>query len=972
MPRRRPASALLAPPQFSQLSDPRLRPNADHRASAELCAAARTCVIAMRCARAGGHPLKPTTEAQHAKNERSARTTRRLQPRLSPLDALEATLRTALDSCAHVERGQSAREIFASCALPEAFVHALRALAAAARASPEAYFELTHDAPRERLPAVAQRISASLEAVLVRLRKFCALNFVATRLAAEQPDIIRLLLQCMRSAPAVFHHAVILAETLLAVSPSVYDLAANLDLTDFYSLISTLSPIDLSHLCRVLSHVVFEPDTGIAEPLRILSPSELVASRKVCYWFNTSPLDRNHAVLVRSKLFINRLVSLLRLPTLAHDQLSIVLDVPGLSEEEGHGEGGLVEHPNPAFAAGGSLVIDGIMMEIHPEMEEGERDAETDVSLHHDNSGDVAGLMSLISEAADDWDALSRLVAQQSTLREENRRLHTFHQSIFAHDLLSTALLGLHHDGDEIVIDSIESDHGMIPPQYKLLDLASNQMDVMIILCSVLGGNRSADAQAMLTRSGLASALSDMCARLKWDRDPPPVPIHGDECGCSTDAALKVHFLRLVSCFGEGDASACKRIFFSEHELDLVDSKDSSRILENVEPIRLFGDGASGSCSAASDGVSKSQRITERFQNFSSSFDFDLDSSSPVAIDVRYLGGSVNAGAGHIHVPREDHVDQAMSPGRLGGAPFQNPRTSATASLETGFPDIDMGLASRLVEIIVRYPHSKHIFCVSSSLESVIRGCSSHTKLLLARRGLLPALIHVITSTDCGAVSSESSLQAQFDLLGELIKHNRDLFNLMNRDCLYFRGIGKVFALASKNLVDSNVFVRSMFLSLQRFGEEDGLALKYGVKDHAFYDHDDCKFFEYLENNATRLLLDLLYVVDVFSHENICCLNTALLFLFAGPRDIIELLNEMEWLSTDDGSCGLRARAEVGRSPLPVIIRVRELVEFWREFYVYRPLDVSNLETSSAISFEGWSQGIDEIESAVRACEESS
>jgi hypothetical protein len=97
-----------------------------------------------------------------------------------------------------------------------------------------------------------------------------------------------------------------------------------------------------------------------------------------------------------------------------------------------------------------------------------------------------------------------------------------------------------------------------------------------------------------------------------------------------------------------------------------------------------------------------------------------------------------------------------------------------------------------------------------------------------------------------------------------------------------------------------------------------------------------------------------------------------LLFLFAGPRDIIELLNEMEWLSTDDGSCGLRARAEFGRSPLPVITRVRELVEFWRKFYIYRPLDVSNLEASSAISFQQWSQGIDEIESALRSCEESS
>jgi Protein of unknown function (DUF3689) len=194
----------------------------------------------------------------------------------------------------------------------------------------------------------------------------------------------------------------------------------------------------------------------------------------------------------------------------------------------------------------------------------------------------------------------------------------------------------------------------------------------------------------------------------------------------------------------------------------------------------------------------------------------------------------------------------------------------------------------------------------------------------------------------------------------------------MNSDPRFSEPLSKVFAVASKHLVDSNVFVRSVFLSLQLFAEEDKLAFIVGNKFYVPYNNDDCILFAYLQDNATRLLLDLLYVVDVFSHENICCLNTALLFLFASPRGTANLLAEMEWLSNDDGSCGLRPGAEIGKSPLPVIHRVRMLIEFWREFYIYRPLNVANLEASSAMSFERWWKGISDIDVALYECDSSS
>jgi hypothetical protein len=315
---------------------------------------------------------------------------------------------TAVELPACTEACREALLAATSSGHPEAYVIALRALMAISSATPQAFEAITLETPPENDGAICNRLAPSIKVILVHLRKLFVLQFVAARIATEQPDLIRLLVQCMRSIPAVFHHAVIVAEILLVLLPSVYDLSANLDLSDIYEMMNSLSLIDLSHLCRVLCHVVFEPDQGLGDPVRILTPSELLALRMARHALEPSPIDRNHAVLLRSRLLMKKLVALLRLPTITHDRFNIMLNIPGLGQVEHLGENqNTREVLHDAGIVFANEALTGFNATTHGTGNAGMGY----VAPQHDMSNDVESSLPLIMQVADDWGALMRLLS---------------------------------------------------------------------------------------------------------------------------------------------------------------------------------------------------------------------------------------------------------------------------------------------------------------------------------------------------------------------------------------------------------------------------------------------------------------------------------------------------------------------------------------------------------------------------------
>ena len=144
-----------------------------------------------------------------------------------------------------------------------------------------------------------------------------------------------------------------------------------------------------------------------------------------------------------------------------------------------------------------------------------------------------------------------------------------------------------------------------------------------------------------------------------------------------------------------------------------------------------------------------------------------------------------------------------------------------------------------------------------------------------------------------------------------------------------------------RNLVDSNVFVRSVLLSAEKFAKEP-LVGTFGVANDVAID----RMSEFLTLNVVRLLKDLMTIVtlDDVNHENICCLNTALVILIFQHRRarlpaILEALRDHEELAGKTGY---------------VSSNFRSLLWFWIQYYTPRGRDRLSLEHSSEVKFDEW------------------
>lgn len=114
---------------------------------------------------------------------------------------------------------------------------------------------------------------------------------------------------------------------------------------------------------------------------------------------------------------------------------------------------------------------------------------------------------------------------------------------------------------------------------------------------------------------------------------------------------------------------------------------------------------------------------------------------------------------------------------------------------------------------------SPYRFWLASCVESYLRGSCFEEQLFVAQSGLLDHLLGHVTSE---RIHCAGSLQTSFDLLGELCKANVKMLRLvMSRlDNVSFHRLMEV---AASNLVDSNVFIRSLVLSVERAAVTESL-----------------------------------------------------------------------------------------------------------------------------------------------------
>uniref|UniRef100_A0A8C9QV97 Transient receptor potential cation channel subfamily C member 4 associated protein n=1 Tax=Scleropages formosus TaxID=113540 RepID=A0A8C9QV97_SCLFO len=254
------------------------------------------------------------------------------------------------------------------------------------------------------------------------------------------------------------------------------------------------------------------------------------------------------------------------------------------------------------------------------------------------------------------------------------------------------------------------------------------------------------------------------------------------------------------------------------------------------------------------------------------------------------------------------------------------------------------GLLTRLLTVMKKEPpDSSFRFWQARAVESFLRGATSYAdQVFLLKRGLLEHILFCIIDSGC---KSRDVLQSYFDLLGELMKFNIDAFQRFNKYVNTEEKFQTFLTQINSSLVDSNMLVRCIVLSLDRFeSQTDDMRVMEMLSE--------CLLLSYLARVENRLsfLFRLINIINVqtLTQENVSCLNTSLVILMVARRRG-ELPSYLR---------ALREKEYTERYPGCLLNNFHQLLRFWQRHYLNKDKDSTCLENSSCIPFSYWKETV--------------
>ncbi|XP_057175660.1 transient receptor potential cation channel, subfamily C, member 4 associated protein b isoform X2 [Triplophysa rosa] len=248
------------------------------------------------------------------------------------------------------------------------------------------------------------------------------------------------------------------------------------------------------------------------------------------------------------------------------------------------------------------------------------------------------------------------------------------------------------------------------------------------------------------------------------------------------------------------------------------------------------------------------------------------------------------------------------------------------------------GLLTRLISVMKKEPiDSSFRFWQARAVESFLRGTPSYAdQVFLLRRGLLEHILNCIIDSGC---TSHDVLQSYFDLLGELMKFNIDAFKRFNKYVNTEEKFQRFLTQINSSLVDSNMLVRCIVLSLDRFESQTK-------------DMKECRLLSYMAQVENRLsfLFRLINIINVqtLTQENVSCLNTSLVILMLARRRV----KLPSYLSA------LREKEYAEKYPGCLLNNFHNLLRFWQHHYLNKDKDSTCLENSSCVPFAYWKETV--------------
>jgi hypothetical protein len=557
-----------------------------------------------------------------------------------------------------------------------------------------------------------------------------------------------------------------------------------------------------------------------------------------------------------------------------------------------------------------------------------------------------------------------------------------------------------HDSEDRYLINTPEDAANSL--QFNAMLLGPYQVEVLFVLCTLLGGRRKLDAQDILNRLGIITVMDEMFERLPWyqgrsARDffeasissDQPNGIHGPGCECTPESALCVQYLRMLHNFCDRDCDNYegRRLLLSDDEQRYIFGKDGGdrKLLKKgllSKIIQAF--------------IDESDESPYRFW-LSSCIESFLRGSSP---------------AEQIFVAQSGLLDHLIED-------IASDRLHCSGSLQTSFDllgelskacsevvfmlvnDLDEESFRKLMSVAAANLVDSNVF-IRSILLTLERLSAGHGILpLYIDPSMIPPLpwISPRGNTTC-CYLTHSWWDAKPILLDDSTEEQR-CSTETDRASDWF----PPFCLLDAQIPmpgPISMIPRGQTESVGHFGwvftpVGDALAV------NTFFPNTVERLSWFLAANQARLLRDLLGVVDLrnINHENICCLNTAVVIaIFAHRRrqlalllDELRLMNEEEkesrrrilaavhddvvdrafaqafrYLDLNQRENPYSRRASLtsatsfsNSSRLPqigdrsdVMRNFREVLWFWTEYYTHRGRDRLSLEFSSHIRFQEW------------------
>eukprot|EP00794_Sanderia_malayensis_P018931 gene18931-20836_t len=185
----------------------------------------------------------------------------------------------------------------------------------------------------------------------------------------------------------------------------------------------------------------------------------------------------------------------------------------------------------------------------------------------------------------------------------------------------------------------------------------------------------------------------------------------------------------------------------------------------------------------------------------------------------------------------------------------------------------EIGLLTKIVNVLKDTPPNNSLrFWLSRAVEGFLRGSvSPPDQHFLLEKGLVEHLLGDILNPE---TKSKEILQSSFDLLGELMKFNQPAFQRFNNCIVTDKQFGTFISIMTSNVVDSNMFIRCIVLSLERFSS--GRAALPSNRT-------SCRLSNLINKWEHKMYLIYKLItaisVDNLTQENVSCLNTTLIFL---------------------------------------------------------------------------------------------